>query len=50
MRSVDNDTTEDDQYNHMVCVEAANALDNACTLKAGESHSMKMVIAVNRSE
>ncbi|MDZ7663365.1 D-hexose-6-phosphate mutarotase [Thiohalophilus sp.] len=37
----------DDQYDHMVCVEAANALDNAYTLKAGESHSMKMTIAVN---
>ncbi len=37
----------DDQYDHMVSVEAANALDNAYTLKAGESHSMKMTIAVN---
>ncbi len=35
----------DDQYAHMVCVEAANALDNAYALKAGGSHSMKMVIA-----
>lgn len=35
----------DDQYSRMVCVEAANALDNAYTLKAGESHSMKMVLA-----
>ncbi|MFP4610522.1 MAG: D-hexose-6-phosphate mutarotase [Thiohalophilus sp.] len=37
----------DDQYAHMVCVEAANALDNAYTLKAGESHSMKMTITVD---
>ncbi|MDT8385813.1 MAG: D-hexose-6-phosphate mutarotase [Gammaproteobacteria bacterium] len=36
----------DDQYAHMVCVEAANALDNAYTLKAGESHSMTMTLAV----
>ena len=36
----------DDQYAHMVCVEAANALDNAYTLKAGESHRMAMSIAV----
>jgi glucose-6-phosphate 1-epimerase len=36
----------DDQYAHMVCVEAANALDNAYILKAGESHSMVMTIAV----
>ena len=35
----------DDQYAHMVCVEAGNALDNAYPLRAGESHSMGMVIA-----
>ncbi|HDP89911.1 MAG TPA: D-hexose-6-phosphate mutarotase [Thioalkalivibrio sp.] len=35
----------DDQYACMVCVEAANALDNTYILKAGESHSMKMVLA-----
>lgn len=34
----------DDHYAHMVCVEAANALDNAYPLKAGESHCMKMVL------
>ena len=31
---------------HMVCVEATNALDNAYTLKAGESHRMAMTLAV----
>ncbi|MDT8385767.1 MAG: D-hexose-6-phosphate mutarotase, partial [Gammaproteobacteria bacterium] len=36
----------DDEYAHMVCVEAANALDNAYTLKAGESHRMAMTLAV----
>lgn len=36
----------DDQYAHMVCVEAANALDNAYILKAGESHRMAMTLSV----
>jgi len=36
----------DDQYAHMVCVEAANALDNAYQLTSGASHSMKMTIAL----
>jgi glucose-6-phosphate 1-epimerase len=36
----------DDQYAHMVCVEAANALDNAYLLKAGETHRMTMTVAV----
>ena len=36
----------DDQYAHMVCVEAANALDNAYVLAAGETHRMTMTLAV----
>ncbi|MFO8024558.1 D-hexose-6-phosphate mutarotase [Thiohalophilus sp.] len=36
----------DDQYMHMVCVEAANALDNTYTLRAGELHRMAMTLTV----
>ena len=36
----------DDQYHAMVCVEAGNALKNSYTLRAGESHTMSMSIAL----
>ena len=39
----------DDQYTHMVCVEAANALDNSYILKAGESHRMRMMLSQRNS-
>lgn len=36
----------DDQYRKTVCVEVANALDDAYALKAGASHSMGMRLSV----
>ena len=36
----------DDDWISMVCVEAANALDDSYTLKAGASHTLTMVIGV----
>jgi len=36
----------DDQYRKTVCVEVANALDDAYGLKAGASHSMSMRLSV----
>ncbi|AHF00427.1 aldose 1-epimerase [Thiomicrospira aerophila AL3] len=35
----------DDQYQHMVCVEAGNALQNGYELAAGERHTMSMTLA-----
>lgn len=36
----------DEDWVSMVCVEAANALDNAYTLKAGASHTLTMTLGV----
>ncbi|MFW5454363.1 D-hexose-6-phosphate mutarotase [Thioalkalivibrio sulfidiphilus] len=36
----------DDQYRKTVCVEVANALEDAYALKAGASHSMRMRLSV----
>jgi len=35
-----------DDWQHMTCIETANALDNAITLEAGESHTMSATISV----
>lgn len=35
----------DDQYQHMVCVEAGNALQNGYELAAGQRHTMSMTLA-----
>src|SRR5206468_6403203 len=34
----------DDQWRSMLCVEAANAMDDAVKLRPGERHSMRVVI------
>lgn len=36
----------DDEWPHMLCVETANAADNALTLGPGEQHVMTQVVAV----
>lgn len=36
----------DDEWTGMVCVEAANALDDAITLRPGETHTLKQRIAL----
>lgn len=36
----------DDEWTGMICVEAANALDDAITLQPGESHTMSQHIAI----
>ena len=36
----------DDEWPGMVCVEAANALDDALTLRPGETHQLKQRITL----
>ncbi|WP_040163295.1 D-hexose-6-phosphate mutarotase [Nigerium massiliense] len=36
----------DDEWTGMICIEAANALDNAITLRPGETHTMRQRIAL----
>jgi glucose-6-phosphate 1-epimerase len=38
----------DEQYRHMVCVEAGNALDDAYPLAPGSSHTLHCEIGVIR--
>jgi glucose-6-phosphate 1-epimerase len=39
----------DDQWRSMLCVEAANAADNAIHLTAGQRHAMRVVIGAEAS-
>jgi len=34
----------DDEWPHMLCIEAANAFDSAITLQPGQSHSMTQIV------
>ena len=36
----------DDEWTSMICVEAANALENAITLRPGETHAMRQRISL----
>jgi glucose-6-phosphate 1-epimerase len=39
----------DDEWPHMVCVEPANAAENAVTLQPGGTHTMGIVVRVERT-
>lgn len=44
-RSIEMPDFGDEEYMEMICVETANALDDALTLAPGERHTMKAVIS-----
>jgi glucose-6-phosphate 1-epimerase len=40
----------DEEWTGMICIEAANALDNAITLGPGESHLLRQRISLARRD